>query len=281
VLKGRLVDFAGYALPALYEGPEGGVKSEHLSCRSSCGVFDVSHMGQFHFMGKDAGKFLEYTTVVDTQTLGNGQASLTLVMNSKGGIKDDCVLTKVNDAHYFAVFNGANKVKVKAHMHNILHENRKKFKDVSLVHNATALQSLIAVQGPMAHHVLKAVLDEEPDLTNLGFMESTQDLSFNTTDIIVTRCGYTGEDGFEVSVPNHSVVAFMEKVLAVKGADGAQLAFPAGLGARDTLRLEAGLCLYGQELKETTTPVQAMLGWTISKRRKEELGFLGDDVVKQ
>jgi aminomethyltransferase len=125
VLKAKFVDFAGYSMPVLYEGPHGGVKNEHLQCRNSCSIFDVSHMGQFHFVGKDAGKFLEYTTVADTQSLRNGQAALTLVMNSKGGIKDDCVLTKVNDSHFYVVFNGGNKSKIKAHMQKVMLENRR------------------------------------------------------------------------------------------------------------------------------------------------------------
>lgn len=230
-------------------------------------------------MGQDAGKFLEYTTVVDTQALSSGQAALTVVTNDKGGIKDDCVLTKVNDSHYYAVFNGANKLKIKTHMQQVMLENRRKFKDVSMVHSSTDLRSLIALQGPNAHRVLSAVLDDTPNLTNLGFMESTQDLSFKHDDTIVTRCGYTGEDGFEVSISNRLAPAFMEQVLAVKGEDGKSLAYAAGLGARDSLRLEAGLCLYGHELLETITPVSAMLTWTISKRRKEQGGFIGDNIV--
>lgn len=232
-------------------------------------------------MGKDAGKFLEYTTVVDTQALNSGQASLTVVTNENGGIKDDCVLTKVNDSHYYAVFNGANKLKVKYHLQNVLHETRTKFRDMSIVHSSTELRSLIALQGPNAHRVLSSVLDDSPNLTNLGFMESTQDLEYKHDDTIVTRCGYTGEDGFEVSISNRLAPAFMEEVLAVQDENGQALAFAAGLGARDSLRLEAGLCLYGHELLESITPVSAMLTWTISKRRKEEFGFIGDQVVKK
>lgn len=111
------------------------------------------------------------------------------------------------------------------------------------------------MQGPSAQHVLQCVLDDEPNLTNLGFMESTQDLMFMNDDVIVTRCGYTGEDGFEVSVANHSIEAFTDKLLNIEGDKGVKLAHPAGLGARDTLRLEAGLCLYGQEMDENVSPI--------------------------
>ena len=113
-------------------------------------------------------------------------------------------------------------------------------------------------------------------------MESTQDLKFNSESTIVSRCGYTGEDGFEISLPNSQIESFMEALWEVKDeSSGDQIAVPAGLGARDSLRLEAGLCLYGHELDEDISPIEAMLAWTISKRRKESLGFLGDQVVKK
>jgi aminomethyltransferase len=111
-------------------------------------------------------------------------------------------------------------------------------------------------------------------------MECTKDLHFKHDELIVSRCGYTGEDGFEVSLPNHQAEPFMDRLLAAKDEHGNALAVPVGLGARDSLRLEAGLCLYGNELKEDISPIKAMLGWTISKRRKEELGFLGGAMVK-
>ena len=111
-------------------------------------------------------------------------------------------------------------------------------------------------------------------------MEATEDITFKNDNIIVSRCGYTGEDGFEVSLPNTQVEAFMDRLWTVKGENNEQLARPVGLGARDSLRLEAGLCLYGHELDEDISPIKAMLSWTISKRRKEELGFLGEEMVK-
>ena len=218
---------------------------------------------------------------MDTQALNNGQASLSVVMNEQGGIKDDCVITKVNDEHFYVVFNAGNKEKIAAHMKAVSLEHKRKFPDVTIEHVSTATRSLIAVQGPKAQHVLTQTLDGTPNLTNLGFMESTRDLHFETQDITVTRCGYTGEDGFEVSVCNRQAEAFMDKLFNVKGADGQQVAYAAGLGARDSLRLEAGLCLYGHELREDIGPISAMLAWTISKRRKTEWGFIGADIVKK
>jgi len=125
-------------------------------------------------------------------------------------------------------------------------------------------------------------MDGNNNLTGMDFMESTQDIKFNGNGTIVSRCGYTGEDGFEVSVANADIEAFMEGLWKIKDATtGEQIAYPVGLGARDSLRLEAGLCLYGHELTETISPIEAMLAWTISKRRKESLGFLGDHLVKE
>jgi len=128
---------------------------------------------------------------------------------------------------------------------------------------------------------MEAVLDENSHLSNLGFMESTNGTSYKREEIILTRCGYTGEDGFEVSLPNTIVEPFMNSLLKVQDENGIQLAQPIGLGARDSLRLEAGLCLYGNELLEDISPIKAMLAWTISKRRKEEFGFLGFEMVKK
>jgi len=199
-------------------------------------------------------------------------------MNSLGGIKDDCIVTKVKDDHFYVVLNAANKDKVMVHMR--VHANKKKFPDLEFHIDTPETKSLIAVQGPHAQHVLEQVLDESPNLSNLGFMESTQDLMFKHDELIVSRCGYTGEDGFEISLPNTQVDKFMDKIFLVKNAQGEQMAAPVGLGARDSLRIEAGLCLYGHELDEETSPIRAMLAWTISKRRKEELGFLGHEMVK-
>lgn len=272
-----MVEFAGYDMPVLYAGEKGGVLKEHIHCRESCGVFDVSHMGQTHFMGKDAAAFLEHMTVVDTQALHHGKASLSLLMNENGGIVDDCIICKVKDDHFYVVLNAGCKDKDMAHMKN----HMSKFKDCSMVYHSEDERSLIAVQGPKAQHVVEQVLDGSVNLTPLDFMESTQDLKFSKQNTIVTRCGYTGEDGFEVSVPNSHVEAFMEELWKVKDAAGGQVAVPVGLGARDSLRLEAGLCLYGHELDEDISPIEAMLAWTISKRRKESLGFLGDHLVKK
>jgi len=169
-----MVEFAGYDMPVLYAGEKGGVLKEHVHCRESCGIFDVSHMGQTHFKGKDAAAFLEYMTVVDTQALHHGKASLSLLMNEKGGIVDDCIICKVSDDHFYVVLNAGCKDKDMAHMRN----HMAKFKDLEMIYHSEDERSLIAVQGPKAQHVMETILDGGVNLTAMDFMESTQDLKF-------------------------------------------------------------------------------------------------------
>ena len=141
-----MVEFAGYDMPVLYAGDKGGVVKEHNHTRQACGIFDVSHMGQLHFRGKDAAAFLEYMTVVDTKALHHGKASLSLLMNEKGGITDDCIITKVKDDHFYVVLNAGCKDKDMKHMANYMG----KFKDCSLQYHSEDERSLIAIQGPKA-----------------------------------------------------------------------------------------------------------------------------------
>jgi aminomethyltransferase len=211
-----MVAFAGYDMPVLYSGEKGGVMKEHLHCRSDCGIFDVSHMGQTHFRGKDAAAFLEYMTVVDTQALHHGKASLSLLMNDKGGINDDCIITKVKDDHFYVVLNAGCKDTDMEHMKKYMGQ----FPDCTMEYHSEDVRSLIAVQGPKAQHVVETILDGSVNLTNLDFMECTMDLKFDKQDTIVSRCGYTGEDGFEISIPNSHIEAFMEKLWTVK--DGSE-----------------------------------------------------------
>lgn len=199
-------------------------------------------------------------------------------MNEKGGINDDCIITKVNDEHFYVVLNAGCKFDDMKHMKNYMG----KFPNCSMEYHSEDERSLIAIQGPKAQYVVEQLLDGGVNLTNMDFMESTRDIKFKGNALIVSRCGYTGEDGFEISVPNSDIEAFMDALWEIKDPEtGEQLPYPIGLGARDSLRLEAGLCLYGHELNENISPIEAMLAWTISKRRKESLGFLGADVVKK
>eukprot|EP00349_Pseudokeronopsis_sp_Brazil_P003892 CAMPEP_0202965114 /NCGR_PEP_ID=MMETSP1396-20130829/9204_1 /ASSEMBLY_ACC=CAM_ASM_000872 /TAXON_ID= /ORGANISM="Pseudokeronopsis sp., Strain Brazil" /LENGTH=359 /DNA_ID=CAMNT_0049687737 /DNA_START=135 /DNA_END=1214 /DNA_ORIENTATION=- len=267
-----MVPFAGYDMPVQY--PDGIIK-EHLHCREHAGIFDVSHMGQVKITGKDAKSFLERATVADIEALGKGKATLSLLMNEKGGIKDDCIITKDEEEKFFVVLNAGCKEKDLKHL-NALKDGEFAKKDLKIEYSES--NSLIAIQGPKAAALLEKLVGQS--LSHMDFMTSAL-MSYSGSTIRVSRCGYTGEDGFEVSVPGEKVVQFVEALQSHKTPDGIQIGKFVGLGARDTLRLEAGLCLYGHELEENISPIEATLAWTISKRRKETGGYLGDKVVKK
>lgn len=265
-LGGKMVPFAGYHLPVQYDNL--GVLKEHIHTRSpnAASLFDVSHMGQLIWKGKDAIKFIEKLVVGDIAGLKAGEAKLSLIMNEKGGIVDDTVITNSGD-HIYMVVNGACKAKDIAHFKKYLAENSSH--DVSLEHLED--QQLLALQGKGAKEILGS-LAPTLDLQKMNFMTSTFATVAGIPNCRVTRCGYTGEDGFEISVhPNHAT-NLAEALLKQPGCQ------PCGLGARDSLRLEAGLCLYGNDLEENINPVEASLVWTIGgpkSRRRIEQGFLG------
>lgn len=194
-------------------------------------------------------------------------------MLENGGIKDDCIITKLSDNEFYVVLNAGCKTTDLEH----INKYKQDYPNVEIEY--TSDNQLIAVQGPKAQSLLGQILDTN-NLDQIDFMECTNDLKFQGKNLHLTRCGYTGEDGFEVSVPNEVSIAFAEKLTSVKSYDDLQIAEWVGLGARDSLRLEAGLCLYGNDIDETTSPIEAMLAWTISKRRREEGGFLGYERVK-
>jgi len=264
---GKIVPFAGYELPVQYKS---GLMKEHLHCRSSSSLFDVSHMGQLKIFGKDRHEFIERVTVLDTQRLKPGEGSLSLITNETGGIKDDTVIT-TNEDHIYMVVNAACKDKDLAHMREVLDSEFSK-KDVAL--EVLTDKALIAVQGPKTQHVLEELFGAS--LKDQFFMNSVvRNIPKLGTDVIATRCGYTGEDGFELSVSNEKAADLADLLLSVKDDSGHSIVEPTGLGARDSLRLEAGLCLYGHEMDESTSAVEAILQWTVSLRRRREGGFIG------
>ena len=269
-LGGKMVPFAGYSLPVLYETKELGVINEHMHCRAdgSSSLFDVSHMGQIRWHGKDRVKFLESVLCGDFQALSEGEAKLSLITNPDGGIIDDTIVANAGDTH-FMVVNGACKFGDMDHFDAQL----KAFGgDVSYEYYDETQLSLVAVQGPGAQVSVQKLVPDGVDLAQVGFMVGFDTTLAGIEGCRLTRCGYTGEDGFELSVPSESAVALAEAILADKTVK------PAGLGARDSLRLEAGLCLYGNDIDMTTTPIEAALGWTIGgpkSRRRQEQGFLG------
>lgn len=255
-----MVPFAGFEMPVQYPS---GVLKEHLETRRHCGLFDVSHMGQVRFYGADRERFMERVTVADLQAMKVGEAKLSLITNEQGGIKDDCIVSKYED-HVYLVINAGTMDKDVAHLN---HQLKAFGGDVAM--KIEYGYSLLAVQGPAAASIVGKFVD---GVDKQNFMHG-RPAKFDGENILVTRCGYTGEDGFEISVPHRLAIPLADK-LCEWGA------LPAGLGARDSLRLEAGMCLYGHELNEDIDPISAQLMWLISKRRLAEGGFLGAAAIQ-
>ncbi|KAF4743158.1 hypothetical protein FOZ62_013347 [Perkinsus olseni] len=260
---GKMVDFAGWSMPVQYK--DTGIITSCLHTRADASLFDVSHMGQLRVYGKDRVRFMESLTVGDLQILKPGEGRLTLLTTPQSTIIDDTVICNEGD-HLYVVLNASNTDKDMKHIERALEDFDG---DVSLEPHPEA--SLIALQGPKAMEVLQPMLAE--DLTKVPFMVSFATTVNGVPNVTVTRCGYTGEDGFELSVPtSHGVNAIADKMLQNEAV------LPAGLGARDTLRIEAGLCLYGHDISETTTVAEAALAWTVSNRRRTEANFPGADI---
>ncbi|XP_026863396.1 aminomethyltransferase, mitochondrial isoform X1 [Electrophorus electricus] len=262
---GKMVEFAGWSMPVQYKDSH---ISSHLHTRHQCSAFDVSHMLQTKVYGKDRVKFIESLIVGDIAELKDNQGTLSLFTNAKGGIMDDLIVTKTDQGYLYVVSNAGCADKDSAHMKAKLQEFKVAGHDVDLEYLE---ESLIALQGPSMAGVLQEGVSD--DLNKLTFMSSVLTPVFGIRGCRVTRCGYTGEDGVEISVPPGSVIALMERLLACSQVK------LAGLGARDSLRLEAGLCLYGNDIDETTTPVEASLVWTIGKRRRQARDFPGADII--
>lgn len=249
-LGGKMVAFAGYDMPVQYSGM--GVLQEHLHTRTKAGLFDVSHMGQAVLNGNVDS--LESIVPGDIKTLKPGQMKYTLLLNDDGGIVDDLIVTRWDDKTLFLVVNAACKEKDFDYI-------RSKLSNATL--KPLDDRALLALQGPLAEQVLTKKF---PQAASLSFMTSlTQD------DVIISRCGYTGEDGFEISLPGSLAADFAKQLLTDENVK------MIGLGARDSLRLEAGLCLYGHDIDDTTTPLEANLRWSIPKRRREAKDFIAAD----
>jgi aminomethyltransferase len=272
-LGGDMVPFAGYELPVLYKGENGGVMKEHLWCREEgkASLFDVSHMGQIRWHGKDRAEFLEKIVVGDIKGLASGSGCLSLITNANGGIIDDTVITNAGDFIYMVV-NGATKFGDMAHFK----EQMELFDgDVSMEYLEDSMQ-LLALQGPGAAEAVAKILPDGFDLVNMAFMTGVDTTIDGVEGCRITRCGYTGEDGFELAMPAEYAVSIASKLLEDP------IVNPTGLGARDSLRLEAGLCLYGNDIDGTTTPIDGALGWTIGppkSRRRMEGGFVGAEHI--
>jgi aminomethyltransferase len=257
-LGAKFVPFAGYEMPIQYSD---GIVKEHISTRTFAGFFDVSHMGQFFLEGDQTlDKALEKIIPADLISLKLNQSKYSFLLNDNGGIIDDLIITRT-DKGFCIILNAACKENDVKQISKYLSSKHKNYLNSDL--------SLIALQGPKAATILEKLI---PGVSNLKFMNGNN-FKFNGTSIYITRSGYTGEDGFEISIPNNQIENLTKLFVSNK-------AKPIGLGARDTLRLEAGLCLYGRDLNEEINPIEANLKWAIAAKRREEGGFNGWEKIK-
>lgn len=246
-LGARMVPFAGYDMPVQYAN---GILAEHRHTREQAGLFDVSHMGQFVVQGPGITATLETLVPVDLQALGEHRQSYALLTNEEGGVRDDLIITRWSADSFFLVVNASCKEDDRAWIESKLAA------DQSL--RELEGQGLLALQGPRAREVLSRLL---PEVANLMFLQGAH-CELDGMPIYVTCSGYTGEDGYELSLSPEHTEALARRILSHEASA------PVGLGARDSLRLESGLCLYGHELSPTITPIEAKLNWSISKSRR-------------
>ena len=263
-LGAKMVEFTGYDMPVQYPL---GVLKEHIHTRENAGLFDVSHMGQAWLIGESqdaVAKALETLLPAEIVGLEKGKQQYSQLLNDNGGILDDLIVTKPAEDKYsdrlYMVVNAGCKDADYALM-------AEKLDGVKIVRMDDRAQ--IALQGPKAVDCLKTLVSGVEDMKFMTF----KCFDYNGEELLISRSGYTGEDGYEVSIPAHIAVDFTKALLAMDGVEAI------GLGARDSLRLEAGLCLYGNDLNTTTTPIEAGLLWSIGKRRRIEGGFSGADTV--
>jgi aminomethyltransferase len=266
-LGARMVPFAGYAMPVQYPT---GILTEHTWTRGHAGLFDVSHMGQACLLGPDhqtAARFLETLVPADMLNLAPGQQRYSQLLDQNGGILDDLMVTRPDDperaGELFLVVNAGTKEADYAHIEARLPAGMRLFRSED--------RALLALQGPSAEAVLSRLA---PGAAEMSFMQGRM-LTVAGLPCHASRSGYTGEDGYEISVKAAHAVALWGALLADPEVK------PIGLGARDSLRLEAGLCLYGHDIDTSTTPVEAGLTWSIQKRRREEGGFPGADRIRR
>lgn len=252
---GKMVEFASYSMPIQYSM---GIIEEHKWTRDSCGIFDVSHMGQLFVKGDKAAQFLSFITPTDFTALQIGRCHYTVLTNEKGGIIDDLIITKFGQDEFFIVINAACREKDISHMKSMANGDV----EFDIMEN----KSLIAIQGPKAQQVLQQLTMD--DLSLLPYMNAIKTKLKSGDKVIISRTGYTGEDGFEISTTNP--VDLWQSLLQDSNVR------PIGLGARDTLRLEMGYPLYGHDLNDETTPIEAGLAWVISKTNTN---FIGSSVI--
>ncbi len=262
-LGARLVEFGGWEMPVQYTS----IIEEHKAVRTHAGLFDVSHMGEFKIEGEDALAFLQYLVPNNVAHLAIHQALYTTMCLPNGNVIDDLLIYRLAEHHYMMVVNAANIAKDLTWVQQQGH----RFQNV-VITDQSDTTALLALQGPLAQQILQPLTDI--NLADIGYYHCAAGL-VDGINCIISRTGYTGEDGFELYCAPVDVVKLWKDLLAAGGVDGQGL-LPTGLGARDTLRLEAGLCLYGHELDEHTNPLEANLGWTV---KLDKGSFIGRDAL--
>ncbi|CAK7894671.1 aminomethyltransferase, mitochondrial [[Candida] anglica] len=261
---GKMVPYAGFEMPVLYKG-QSHIES-HNWVRNKCGLFDVSHMLQHKFTGSEAAALLQKITPIDLSKLPINSSSLTVLLNKNGGIIDDCIITKHGEQDYYMVTNAGCREKDTAFI-------KQEISDFggNINHN-TFEGTLLAIQGPKAKEILQKFTNENLNEVVFGQSKYLDLSSIINSQIHLARSGYTGEDGFELSIPSDNSVQAKEAqdFFNILINEYPEVVKPIGLAARDSLRLEAGMCLYGHELTEELTPVEASLAWLIPKSRRVE-----------
>ena len=259
-LRAKMVPFAGYEMPVQYSG----VNQEHINVRNNVGVFDVSHMGEFIVKGENALKLIQKISSNDASTLFPGRAQYSYLPNSEGGIVDDMLVYMIEENHYMLVVNASN---IEKDWNWISIQNTMGAELSNISENL----SLIAVQGPKAVEILQNYTDL--NLSAIKFYHFQKGTFAGYNDIIISATGYTGSGGFELYVPNSYAVEIWDLIFS---SDSKYNVLPAGLAARDTLRLEMGYCLYGNDINDQTSPISAGLSW-VTKFNKE---FIGKDIIQ-
>jgi aminomethyltransferase len=257
----RMVDFAGWLMPVTYTN----IKEEHQRVRTKVGLFDVSHMGRYYFGGRDHIKLVDKLITNNRAKMKPGQIRYSLILNGQGGILDDVLVYSMGDEGTMLVVNAGNRQVI----WDWIQRERKGF--VVDINDMSEEYAMIAMQGPESAALLPKISDI--DQKNLKYYRFTRSTVLGEPETMVSRTGYTGEDGFELIMPAAKAVQFWEELMNVGEAHGIG---PAGLGARDTLRLEAGMPLHGHEIDDTINPLEANLGWAV-KLDKDD--FIGKDAT--
>lgn len=261
--EGKTIDFGGWELPVQFSS----IKEEHEAVRTKAGMFDVSHMGEIEVKGPDSLKFLQKMMTNDISKLKSGGAQYTAMCYENGGTVDDLLVYKMADEDYLLVVNAANTDKdfdwLKEHVEG----------EVTL-NNISEDMAQLALQGPLAEQVLQKLTED--DLSQIGFFKFQEDVVIDGKKALVSRTGYTGEDGFEIYCHRNDAASLWERILEVGKNDGV---LPCGLGCRDTLRFEAGLALYGQELSPEISPLEAGVGFAVKLGKEDD--FIGKAALKE